>query len=358
MSRSTPPTDPIKVLLGLTQSLGEDHTLEESLRAVTDAALVLVDADHASVRLLDASKTSLLSGARSGVGVGHRPLEFRRGDGALGWSVEKRSPVSIEDTLTDPRFLPSEQQGFAIRSLVVEPLWSSGDLIGVLSVSSAKPHAYDDESVLKVRLLANCSVPPIEKARLHRLALVDDLTLAFNVRHLAPCLSEEMSYATRTSSPLSFLLLDLDHFKQVNDAHGHAAGDAVLRQFADAVRERVRRADVLVRRGGEEFALVMPATATHEAKAIAERIQESLAGDALSYEGARIAQTVSIGVATWDGEESPSSLERRADLAMYEAKDRGRNCVVVGKVPLHAPRDPRTALARRLLQKASTQRAR
>jgi diguanylate cyclase (GGDEF)-like protein len=346
------------VLLGLTQSLGEDRTLEESLRAVTDAALVLVQADHASVRLLDASKTSLLSGARSGVGVSHRPLEFRRGDGALGWAVEQRSPVSIEDTLTDPRFLPSEQQGFSIRSLVVEPLWSSGDLIGVLSVSSATPRAFDDESRLKVRLLANCSVPPIEKARLHRLALVDDLTLAFNVRHLAPCLSEEMAYATKTSAPLSFLLLDLDHFKQVNDAHGHAAGDAVLRQFADAVRERVRRADVLVRRGGEEFALVMPATATHEARAIAERIQESLAGYPLRYEGTSIAQTVSIGVATWDGEESSASLERRADLAMYEAKDRGRNCVVVGKAPTRGSRDSRTELARRLLQKAITQRAR
>jgi len=351
-------SEPLGILLQLTQSLGEDRTLEESLRAVTDAALELVHADHASVRLLDAAKTSLLSGARSGAGAGHRPLDFHRGEGVIGWAVEHRQSVAIDDAAEDPRFVQSREQGFAIRSLVVEPLWSSGDLIGVLSVSSAAPGAFDAESRLKVRLLANCSVPPIEKARLNRLAVVDDLTLAFNVRHLAPRLREEMAYSHKTSSPLSFLLLDLDHFKRVNDAHGHAAGDAVLRQFADGVRERVRRADVLVRRGGEEFALIMPGTTSQEAQAIAERIQETLALGPLSFEGTKIAQTVSIGVATWDGEETPEALERRADLAMYEAKDKGRNCVVVAKPSRHAARDPRTALARSITPRNGAQRTR
>ncbi len=338
--------EPISVLLQLTAELGEDRSLEDSLRAVTDAALVLVTADHASVRLLDATKTALLSGARSGAGTNHRPLDFHRGHGAIGWAVEHRESLVIDDTEADPRFVASPDQGFPIRSLVVEPLWSSGDLIGVLSVSSARPGAFDAASCLKVRLLANCSVPPIEKARLHRLATVDDLTLAFNQRQLAPRLGEEMAFAHRTSAPLSFLLLDLDHFKQVNDQHGHAAGDAVLRKFADHVRERVRRTDVLVRRGGEEFALVMPATTAEEARIIAERIQEGLAALPLDFEGRRIAQTVSIGVATWDGDESADALERRADQAMYAAKDRGRNCVVVARAGRLPPRDPRTALSR------------
>jgi two-component system cell cycle response regulator len=353
---SLPPTDPIAVLLRLTQALGEDQTLEESLLAVTNAALVLVDAEHASVRLLDAGKTALLSGARSGAGVAHRPLEFRRGDGIIGWAVEQRTSVLVDDAPNDPRFLHSPEQGFAVRSLVVEPLWSSGDVIGVLSVSSSAASAFDEESRLKVRLLANCSVPPIEKAR--RLAIVDDLTLAYNMRHLRPCLQEEMAYARRTSTPLSFLLLDLDHFKRVNDAHGHAIGDAVLRHFADRVRERVRRADVLVRRGGEEFALVMPRTTEGEAQVIAERIQETLALTPFTIGDVSVAQTVSIGVATWDGDESPEALERRADLAMYEAKDRGRNAVVASKGGRRASRDPRTALPRSLQHKKMTERAR
>jgi two-component system, cell cycle response regulator len=341
------PTEPIAVLLALTEALGQDHTLEESLHAITDAALALVDADHASVRLLDTAKTALLSGARSGVGMSHKPLEFHRSDGMMGWAVQHGQSVAVDDAEDDPRFLRSPSQGFAIRSLVVEPLWSSGDVIGVLSVSSAKPRAFDAHARLKVRLLANCSVPPIEKARLHRLAMVDDLTLAYNVRHLAPRVREEMGLAARTGSPLSFLLLDLDHFKRVNDEHGHAVGDAVLRQFADCVRERVRRADVLVRRGGEEFALLMPGTALCEARVIAERIQEAAAELELAVGQGTLTQTVSIGVASWDGEEGPESLERRADLAMYDAKRRGRNCVSVANDERPGSRDPLTALQKR-----------
>jgi len=355
---TSPTSEPIAVLLELTQLLGEDRSLEESLHAVTDAALVLVKADHASVRLLDGAKTALLSGARSGAGLDHRPLEFHRGDGVIGWAVEHRESVAIDDAESDPRFVPAPEQGFRIRALLVEPLWSSGEIIGVLSVSSSTPGAFNEECRLKVRLLANCSVPPIEKARLNRLAIVDDLTLAFNIRHLAPRLREEMAYADKTSSPLSFLLLDLDHFKNVNDVHGHAAGDVILRQFADCVRERVRRADVLVRRGGEEFALIMPATTSNEAQVIAERIQETLATAPLAYEGTKITQTVSIGVATWDGDESPESLERRADVAMYEAKDKGRNCVVVSRGARLVPRDPRTALARPTTPRGGVPRAR
>jgi two-component system cell cycle response regulator len=317
----------ISVLLRLTKSLTGDSGLEDSLRHVTDAALELVPADHASIRLLDATRTSLLSGGRSGAGAAERPLEFRRSEGLLGWVVEHRQAVHAHDVLGDPRFVVHEGQGFKIRSIIAEPLWAAGDVIGVLSVSSAGRAVFSDQDRLLVRLLANCSVSPIEKARLRRLAIVDDLTLAFNHRYLLPRMHEEMERARRTGSPLSFLLMDLDHFKRVNDLHGHQVGDAVLRQFADRVRENVRRIDVLVRRGGEEFVLLMPSTAMREARAIAERIQRSLATTAIEVGGASIVQTVSIGLATWDGVEEPETLERRADVAMYEAKRRGRNRV-------------------------------
>jgi two-component system cell cycle response regulator len=323
--------DAISVLLHLTQTLSEKHSLENSLRAVTDAALILVNADHASVRLLDTSKGSLLSSARSGVGKNHPPVEFRPGEGVVGWVLEHKEALALDDARIDPRFVRPDAQKFVIRSIVAEPLWSSGDVIGVLSVSSPRTAAFTHEDRLLVRLLANCSIPPIERARLHRLAIVDDLTLAYNVRHLVTCLDEEMLRARRSSSPLSFLLMDLDHFKEVNDVHGHLVGDAVLRQFADRVRSLVRRSDILVRRGGEEFALLMPTTDERDARAIADRIRETLATEPFKAIGAVLAQTVSIGVATWDGVEAGPALEKRADLAMYEAKGRGRNRVAVAK---------------------------
>ena len=129
---------------------------------------------------------------------------------------------------------------------------------------------------------------------------------------------------------MSILYMDLDHFKSVNDRYGHAVGDAVLRMFADRVRKAVRRVDVLVRRGGEEFVLIMPQTGVTQAHATAIRIQQTLQGEELEVDNThRIRQTVSIGVATWDMRETPEQLERRADAAMYEAKRLGRNRVVV-----------------------------
>jgi two-component system, cell cycle response regulator len=322
----------LEILLHLTAQLTDDRPLEEFLQAVTDASLEMVGADHASVRLLDSSRSMLLCGARSGSGNQDRPMEFRRGDGILGWVVENGQPVRLADVTTDGRWIASTTQGFSIHSIMAEPLWSSGEVIGVLAVTSPRTGAFAEGDQLRLRLLANCSAPPIDRARLRRLAMFDDTTMAFNHRYLVPRVVEEMERASRSGGDLSILYMDLDHFKAVNDKFGHAVGDAVLRMFADRVRKAVRRVDVLVRRGGEEFVLLMPATGATQAHATGNRIQQTVAGDDLELEGGlRIRQTVSVGIATWDQRETPEQLERRADGAMYEAKRLGRNRVVVAR---------------------------
>jgi two-component system cell cycle response regulator len=108
-------------------------------------------------------------------------------------------------------------------------------------------------------------------------------------------------------------------------------GDLVLREFVERVRASVRSIDILVRRGGEEFVLIMPSTAGQEAHRVAERIRRCLAGRPLSVGGGAVAQTVSIGVATWNGTDAPELLEDRADRAMYAAKRAGRNRVAVAR---------------------------
>jgi two-component system, cell cycle response regulator len=324
------PTITLDVLLQLTAQLTDDRPLEDFLKAVTDATRDLLSAEHASIRLLDTSRIALLSGARSGAGESERPMDFKRGEGVLGWVVDNGQPVLIKDVAADGRWVSPRGQSFPIASIMAEPLWSSGEVIGVLSVTSSKESAFSDEDQLMLRLLANCSAPPIERARLRRLAMFDDITMAFNHRYLAPRLVEEMERAGRSGGDVSLLYMDLDHFKSVNDKFGHAVGDAVLRSFADRVRTSVRRVDVLIRRGGEEFVLIMPATSATQAHATANRIQQNLNDTEMEVDGGlRIRQTVSIGVATWDQRETPEQLEHRADAAMYEAKRLGRNRVVV-----------------------------
>lgn len=319
----------LDVLLSLTARLTDDRPLEEFLKAVTDATLDVLEADHASIRLLDASGTALLTGARSGLGEHAPPAEFLRGVGVLGWVVEQGLAARIDDVEQDPRWIPSDRQTFAIRSLLAVPLYAGGQVTGVLAASSAATQAFKDDSQLLLQLLANCSAPAIERARLRRLAMFDDLTMAFTQRYLGPRLSEELERTRRGSGDVSVLYMDLDNFKAVNDAYGHAAGDAVLRIFAQRVRAAVRRIDALFRRGGEEFILVMPATGAPQAVVTAERVLRVLRESPIVLDDGRVVQqTVSIGAATWDGRELPAQLEHRADQAMYEAKRQGRDRVV------------------------------
>jgi len=292
--------------------------------------LQILPAEHASVRVLDGDRARLLIGARGGAGKDHPALTFEPGRGIVGWVVTHGEVARVDDADSDPRFVAasSARQGFVIRSLLAAPLWSGDRVVAVLGVTSAERSAFSADHELVASLLANCAAPAIERARLQRLTITDPLTLAFNKRYLAPRLEQEMARAKRQRSELSILLMDLDHFKQVNDRYGHAIGDRVLRSFAERVRGLVRVSDVLLRNGGEEFLLLMPELSAEDALRAAERIRELMASSPISVaEDLELRQTLSIGVAVWDGQEHGAALESRADEAMYAAKRAGRDRV-------------------------------
>ena len=321
--------DAIVPLLELTHRLSQDAPLEEHLHAVTETALLVLPCDHASIRVVDASGGELLSSARSGVGAAEHAVRFKKGDGIAGWVLAHGRPAHVPDTREDARFVHAAAQGFDVLSLIAVPLLYGGRTIGIFSVSSPETNAFTSEDELLARLLANCSVPAIDRARLARLAVTDDLTLAYNARYLDTRLHEELERARRYDHPLSVAMLDLDRFKRVNDTLGHARGDVVLRAFVDRVRENTRRVDILVRRGGEEFVLILPATPAAQAIALAERVRYAASAEPSALaETQSVVQTVSIGTATWNRVESGTELVERADVAMYEAKKRGRNQVV------------------------------
>jgi diguanylate cyclase (GGDEF)-like protein len=315
----------------MSERLLEDSCVEASLQLVVDTALRVIPADHASIRLCGPDGR-LEAFARAGLGSDRPPPVFVRGQGVLGWVVETGQCARIGDSGSEPRFLEHRERGYAVRSVLSVPVRGRGDTAGVLSVSSAARYAFGEHDQAIGQLLSSAVSQALRAAELHKLALTDSQTHAYNHRYLRPRLREEMERALRQGSPLSVLLFDLDHFKRVNDLYGHAAGDAVLSAFADRVRGCVRGADVLFRRGGEEFVLLMPATAEHDALVVAERARARIADEPLeARDGVVLLQTVSVGIATWDGRESAEALEERADLAMYEAKRRGRNRVVIAR---------------------------
>ncbi|MDY0306715.1 MAG: GGDEF domain-containing protein [Desulfovibrio aminophilus] len=161
-------------------------------------------------------------------------------------------------------------------------------------------------------------------AELRRAATVDGLTQALNRATFLARAGELVSMAARTGAPLSLLMLDLDHFKAVNDTHGHAVGDDVLRDFSARVRSRLRPYDLFGRYGGEEFCVLLPATGAEAAVGVAERIRTSMPREPFRD---LPAYTVSIGVATLGEHSTLDDLLRESDLAMYQAKAQGRDRV-------------------------------
>lgn len=185
-------------------------------------------------------------------------------------------------------------------------------------------------------------------AALEASAMTDGLTQLANRRHLDRRLAEEVARANRYGAPLSVLLLDVDHFKKVNDGHGHSAGDAVLREIARELRSSVRIMDLAARYGGEELLVLAPSTPSHAAHVFAERLRAQIEHLAIDAPGAERALrvTVSIGVAQLAPGHDGASVLAAADEALYEAKRSGRNRVVVARsAPADPPEDPRgTAL--------------
>ncbi|HEX8573887.1 MAG TPA: diguanylate cyclase [Allosphingosinicella sp.] len=165
-------------------------------------------------------------------------------------------------------------------------------------------------------------------AELRRIATTDPLTGLWNRRHLLERIEAEIGRSRRGGRPLCVAIIDVDHFKRVNDEHGHPAGDEVLRVLAGLLKEAVRSSDVVGRIGGEEFAILMPETDRAQAKLVCERLRDSVARTPVRLaSGTALTVTLSTGIALLAGGEAPEALISRADSALYGAKADGRNCV-------------------------------
>ena len=167
--------------------------------------------------------------------------------------------------------------------------------------------------------------------QMYESALRDPLTRVYNRKYLIDRLQSELAYAQRHTAPLSLLLFDVDHFKQVNDTKGHLAGDAVLVGLARHVLRIIRTEDVFARYGGEEFAILSRGIPLDGATRFGERLRSAIEGYPIMFEGEKITVTVSVGVtAVPEAQvEKVSELVALADRALYDAKDAGRNCVRV-----------------------------
>jgi diguanylate cyclase (GGDEF)-like protein len=197
--------------------------------------------------------------------------------------------------------------------------------------------SFDPEQVMTAGSLASHAAIALENARLHRIverqALVDGLTGISNRRQCEDALTHEIARAERLGTPFTLVLADLDDFKAVNDLHGHAVGDDVLREFASVLRATVRESDLAGRWGGEEFLLLLPGADAVGGAQLADRVRAALGERSfLGRNGAVVGVTCSFGVAQHRPGDDERELFAAADRALYRAKREGKN-----RVELDAP---------------------
>jgi diguanylate cyclase (GGDEF)-like protein len=219
------------------------------------------------------------------------------------------------------------------------PLPGETSTLGYLTVfTRSKGHAYSDDDVRRLETLALRAGPAIENARTFRearqLADLDALTGLHNRRYFHETLARECARAHRYERKLSLVVFDLDDFKEINDRIGHLAGDAVLAEAAERVRDVVRTSDIACRVGGDEFGIILPESSIEQADQLYRRIQNAVSSRPLGQGGKMF---LSAGVAELRAEDDPVSFFQRADDALYRAKEAGKGRVVSANSPKLGP---------------------
>lgn len=179
-----------------------------------------------------------------------------------------------------------------------------------------------------LKFLQGGNIEALFHEEIYRMTIVDGLTQIHNKRYFLEFLDREMARCARYARPLSLVLFDIDHFKRINDSHGHLAGDFVLKRLAETVARHIRKEEAFARYGGEEFAVIMPETPAARAHIFAEKIRRMVEAATFEFEGEVIPVTCSLGIAEMGDHRSTSGFVAAADARLYTAKAGGRNRVV------------------------------
>jgi diguanylate cyclase (GGDEF)-like protein len=295
----------------------------------------LLRAARASLMVYDEDSGTLVLQSGIGLPIPLTPeLRVALNEGVAGKVLLSGRPLLVRD-LMDAGLPPSpRERGYRAASFLSYPLRRGPEYCGVINFTERSDGTlFSAQEVAVLDALSPQLTLALERAawrdkamRFQQMSITDPLTGLANRRYLMARLAEETSRALRHNSPCSFMMLDLDDFKRYNDQHGHLAGDEALMTLARALRSTLRAVDVAARFGGEEFSVLLPQTGLSEARAIAQRLRQRIAGTTLPHG----AVTVSVGVADFSPRRTtPEAIIKAADEALYEAKARGKNNVVI-----------------------------
>lgn len=324
----------LSLLFDVTRSLSSTLELDELLEGVTRLVVERLQIPEFSIMLVSAEGTLEVRQAWP-EGRGSEGLIFSVGEGACGRAAQTHKAVYLPD-VGDPTSIFArrglEKDALVTGALLAVPMVHAGTLMGVVNFQRPLIASFSAGEIELLTAVADIAAAAVKNARLHaetvKLTMTDPLTGVPNRRHLFQRMELELARAQRFGTPLGLLMVDVDHFKRLNDLAGHRAGDETLRRVCDILRSRVRKVDTLARYGGEEFVLLLPHATKQDAVEVAEKLRRAVAETIVLTQpglpGGHV--TVSVGVSHFPTDaNTQEGLVDSADAALYCSKRTGRN---------------------------------
>src|SRR6201981_4278132 len=328
------------------QELGKALTsslqLDQVLRTIMEKIDEFLRPDNWSLLLLDEAKQELYFELAVGkASQALKDVRIKMGQGIAGWVAQHGETVVVPDTTKDTRFFAKvdEKTKTETRSIVAVPVRFRDTCLGVIElINCIGPEGFDPRDLKLLEALSDFAAIALENARhvkrIHELTITDDCTSLYNARHSGFILETCIYRSQRYNYEFSIVFIDLDHFKQVNDTHGHLIGSRLLAEIGNALKSHCRLIDFAFRYGGDEFVILLPQTSKENALNVARRLHKLIRETTwLEAEGLSIRLTPSLGVASYPTDSrTKEGLFHLADEAMYLVKNTNRDCVAAANI--------------------------
>jgi diguanylate cyclase (GGDEF)-like protein len=332
----------VAVFHELGKALTSSLQLDQVLRTIMEKIDEFLRPDTWSLLLVDETKQELYFELAVGKGAqALKDVRIKMGQGIAGWVAQNDEAVIVPDVSQDTRFFSKvdEKTKMETRSIVAVPVRYRDHCLGVIElVNCVGSEGFQERDLALLEALADFAAIALENARhvkrIHELTITDDCTTLYNARHMDFILETEIYRSQRYGYEFSLVFIDLDHFKGVNDTHGHLVGSKLLAEVGLMVKNACRRIDFAFRYGGDEFVIVLPQASKENAFVVARRLHK-LIGETvwLASEGLNIHFTASLGVASYPTDaKSKVELLHLADEAMYLVKNTTRDGVAAAKI--------------------------
>jgi diguanylate cyclase (GGDEF)-like protein len=332
-ARSPLPKD-LRVFHDVARALTSSLDLDSILGAIMQQMKQFFEPESWSLLIVDEEQKNLYYAVAAGKSAGNRNLRVDMGEGLAGWVAQHGDAVIVSDPGNDPRFAAYAD---SVRCAICIPLRSRDLTLGVIELVNYRAATLTTETTAFLRVLCDYAAIAIQNVRaverIQELTITDDCTGLYNSRHLFSVTESELERSRRFNLPFSLIFIDLDHFKRVNDLHGHLTGSRLLAEIARTIKHNVRGIDSAFRYGGDEFIVLLPQTGKDAALEVTQRLLHSLHETKyLLSEGLELRMLASFGIASYP--EDGSTIQEiigAADEMMYLVKNSSRGNIAVAQ---------------------------